>query len=159
MKLERTGIILSTENYQACVDFYSTEIGLPILEILDNAHSKLTTLGFGPDTCLMIETEGEAHPPGKSIAQNPVVLRFKVRGVEAIARTLEDRGAQVNFRKEVWGTVGDFVDPDGNRCSLREEVAVGMPVTRHPPHRSVRALLTHTAPTSSQTRKRWFGYG
>src|SRR5208283_4506560 len=24
-------------------------------------------------------------------------------------------------------------------------VAVGMPVTRHPPHRSVRALLTHTA--------------
>jgi hypothetical protein len=33
-------------------------------------------------------------------------------------------------------------------------VAVGMPVTRHPPHRSVRALLTHTAPTSSQTRQR-----
>ena len=45
MKLERTGIILCTENYQACVDFYSTEIGLPILEVLDNAHSKLTTLG------------------------------------------------------------------------------------------------------------------
>ena len=27
-------------------------------------------------------------------------------------------------------------------------VAVGMPVTRHPPHRSVLALLTHTVPTS-----------
>jgi hypothetical protein len=28
------------------------------------------------------------------------------------------------------------------------EVAVGMPVTRHPPHRPVLALLTHTIPTS-----------
>jgi hypothetical protein len=27
-------------------------------------------------------------------------------------------------------------------------IAVGMPVTRHPPHRSVRAQLRHTAPTS-----------
>ena len=28
-------------------------------------------------------------------------------------------------------------------------IAVGMPVTRHPPHRSVRAQLRHTAPTLS----------
>jgi hypothetical protein len=28
-------------------------------------------------------------------------------------------------------------------------VAVGMPVSRHPPHRSQRALLTHWAPTLS----------
>ncbi len=27
-------------------------------------------------------------------------------------------------------------------------IAVGMPVTRHPPHRSVREELPHTAPTS-----------
>jgi hypothetical protein len=27
-------------------------------------------------------------------------------------------------------------------------VAVGMPLTRHPPHRSVRAVLPHTAPAS-----------
>ena len=32
-------------------------------------------------------------------------------------------------------------------------VTVGMPVARHPPYRSVRALLTHTAPTSSTWRK------
>ncbi len=31
---------------------------------------------------------------------------------------------------------------------LRVVIAVGMPVTRHPPHRSVRARLRHTAPTS-----------
>jgi len=33
------------------------------------------------------------------------------------------------------------------------EVTVGMSVTRHPPYRSVRALLTHTAPTSSIWRE------
>ena len=32
-------------------------------------------------------------------------------------------------------------------------VTVGMSVTRHPPYRSVRALLTHTAPTSSIWRE------
>ena len=32
-------------------------------------------------------------------------------------------------------------------------VTVGMPVTRHPPYRSVRAVLPHTAPTSSVWRQ------
>jgi len=32
-------------------------------------------------------------------------------------------------------------------------IAVGMPVTRHPPHRSVLALLTHTAPRSDLLRR------
>ncbi len=32
-------------------------------------------------------------------------------------------------------------------------VAVGMPVTRHPPHRSGLALLTHPAPRSDQLRR------
>jgi hypothetical protein len=30
-------------------------------------------------------------------------------------------GVIVNIRREVWGTVADFVDPDGNYCSLRDE--------------------------------------
>ena len=34
-----------------------------------------------------------------------------------------------------------------NRGEHGQRVAVGMPVTRHPLHRSVHALLTHTAPT------------
>jgi hypothetical protein len=38
-------------------------------------------------------------------------------------------------------------------------VAVGMAVTRHPPHRSVRAELPHTAPASGQTQWRLSGYG
>ncbi len=38
-------------------------------------------------------------------------------------------------------------------------VAVGMPVTEHPPHRSVRAELPHTAPASGHDAKRSDGYG
>ena len=38
-------------------------------------------------------------------------------------------------------------------------VAVGMPVSRHPPHRSRRAGLPHRAPASGQTQRRWSGYG
>ena len=44
-------------------------------------------------------------------------------------------------------------------------VAVGMAVTRHPPHRSVRAELPHTAPAlgfnaeaSYRMRMHWIGY-
>ena len=32
---------------------------------------------------------------------------------------------------------------------INQEIAVGMPITRHPPHRSQRALLMHWAPASS----------
>jgi hypothetical protein len=34
------------------------------------------------------------------------------------------------------------------RAMLEKRVTVGMPVTRHPPYRSVREVLPHTAPTS-----------
>ena len=43
-----------------------------------------------------------------------------MRDVEAAAERLEARGVRVSIRREVWGTVGDFIDPDGNRCSLRD---------------------------------------
>ena len=34
---------------------------------------------------------------------------------------IETGGVRVEIRREPWGTVGDFVDPDGNRCALRDE--------------------------------------
>ena len=50
-----------------------------------------------------------------------MTLRLNVRDVEASAAALEARGVRVVIRREFWGTVGDFVDPDGNRCALRDE--------------------------------------
>ena len=123
MQLERTGVILFTENYHACVRFYAETLQLPVLEVLDDAHSKLTALRFGADTYLMIETGGHAAPAGKTLDHNPMWLRFNVADVAAAAAELNAKGVDVNIRHEVWGTVGDFKDPDGNICSLREEPA------------------------------------
>ena len=121
MKYERTGVILCTEKYDECVAFYSDVLRLPILEILDDEHSKLTVFDFGANTYLMLETGGKAIPSGKNLNQNPVWLRFNVNSVEEAARELLTKGINVNIRREIWGTVGDFMDPDGNICSLREE--------------------------------------
>ncbi|NNF78803.1 MAG: glyoxalase [Rhizobiales bacterium] len=121
MRFERTGVILCTENYVECVAFYQNALQLPVLETLDNEHSKLTTFKFGSDTDLMIEMGGTAIPDGKTLADNPVWLRFNVADVDEAAADLKTRGISVNIRREVWGTVGDFMDPDGNICSLREE--------------------------------------
>ena len=120
-KYERTGVILCTENYDECVAFYTDVLALPILKVVDDEHSKLTVLEFGADTYLMIETYGNAVPAGKSLKQNPVWLRFNVKSVNDAALELSSRGIEVNIRKEVWGTVGDFLDSDGNVCSFREE--------------------------------------
>ncbi len=121
MKYERTGVILCTEMYDECVEFYSHVLSLPILEVLDDEHSKLTVLGFGADTYLMVETGGEAIPSGKNVKQNPVWLRFNVKSVEDASQELLEKGIDVKIRREKWGTVGDFCDPDGNICSFREE--------------------------------------
>ncbi len=121
MKFERTGVILCTEKYDECVAFYSEVLNLPVIETLDDEHSKLTVLRFGEDTYLMVETGGKAVPSGKDLIQNPVWLRFNVKSVEDAAAELLDKGIDVQIRKEVWGTVGDFRDPDGNMCSFREE--------------------------------------
>ena len=120
MNLTRSGIILFTEQYEACVDFYRRILELPDLFSLDDEHSKLTCLNLGGNY-LMIETGGAAFPGGRPIEQSPVKLRFNVSDIEAAASVLEARGVRVTIRRETWGTVGDFVDPDGNRCSLRDE--------------------------------------
>lgn len=120
MELTRSAIILCTEHYEACVGFYRRTLGLPEFFSLDNEHSRLTCLDMA-GSYLMIEAGGTAVPGGKPIERSLVILRFNVRDVEAIAELLKARGVHVSIRREVWGTVGDFVDPDGNQCALRDE--------------------------------------
>ena len=121
MRYTRTGLILCTKNYKECVAFYADILDLPILNALDSEHSKLTCFDMGGDSYLMIETGGTAVATGKSLDQNPVWLRFNVEDVDEAADELRRKGVDVKIRKEVWGTVADFVDPDGNFCSLRDE--------------------------------------
>ena len=117
---KRNGIILFTDQYEANVKFYSRILELPVLFVLDNDHSKLTCLELGGNY-LMIEPCESTLPNSQGRRQNPVCIRFNVEDVDATADELANRGVNVTIRNEVWGTVGDFNDPDGNRCSLRDE--------------------------------------
>ena len=123
MRYTRTGVILCTEKYEQCVEFYSQLLGLPVMHSLDNEHSKLTCCDMESGNYLMIETGGKAMPGGKSLEQNPVWLRFNVENVEESAKILRGKGLDIAVRAEVWGTVADFTDPDGNYCSLRDEAS------------------------------------
>ena len=102
------------------MDFYRRILALPELFSLDNEDSTLTCLDMA-GSYLMLETGGTAVPGGKPIERSPTILRFNVRDVDATVELLEARGVRVSSRREIWGTVGDFIDPDGNRCSRRDE--------------------------------------
>lgn len=120
MKYIRTGVILCTQNYKECVAFYSDIMELEILNSVDNEHSKLTCFDMGCNNYLLVETGGTAIPAGKTLEQNPVWLRFNVQDIEDAAGELRRKGIKAKIRNEIWGTVADFLDPDGNMCSLRE---------------------------------------
>ena len=125
MNFTRTGIILVTENYTECVRFYQETLGLGLLFALDNEHSRLTSLDMGGGNYLMIETGGHGVTGAKDYRQNPVWIRFNVQDVESASAALQAKGIDVNIRREPWGTVADFTDPDGNVCSFRDEASFG----------------------------------
>jgi len=116
MKLERTGVVLYTENYDACVGFYRDKVGLPVL--FDD--EELTCFDFGGGY-LMVEEGGVASPTGKNPSQNPTCLRLNVNDVSECVGLLKERGVEVDFQEHSWGAVAKFFDPDGNLCALRDE--------------------------------------
>ena len=120
MDFARLGIILLTHNYEACVAFYTETLGLPVMFRKDEPGSHLTCCEFG-GAYLMIEIDGPEPAARKPVEQNPTKLRFNVADVEAAAQELESKGVEVKRAVLDWGTIADFVDPDGNLCSLRDE--------------------------------------
>lgn len=109
------GIILGTERFEACLAFYRDIIGLPVWF----EKPGLACLRFG-DGYLMIEHGGVARDRRKSNAENPTMLRFNVADVRASADKLAEKGVAVSVRDFDWGTVGTFIDPDGNACELKD---------------------------------------
>ncbi len=108
------GIILGTENFEACVRFYREVIGLPLWY----TKPSLVCLRFG-DGYLMIETGGKAYDGVKPDINNPTMIRFNVEDVGGVAKLLRERGVVVDVKTFDWGTVGTFADPDGNKCELK----------------------------------------
>lgn len=126
MTFTMTGIILFTENYEQCVAFYGSVVGLEILHAIDRADECLTTFALGPNTYLMVETGGVAAETGKTVAQNPTKLRFNVPDVRAVSERLRSKGVDVAVADYRWGTTAEFRDPDGNLCALRSDGGFGV---------------------------------
>lgn len=114
-EIKTHGIILGTENYEACCAFYRDVIGLPVW--YDKGH--LLCLKFG-NGYLMIETGGHAHEGIKPNSDNPTMLRFNVDDVKTASEALRARGVDVDYKEYEWGQVGTFCDPDGNKCELKD---------------------------------------
>jgi lactoylglutathione lyase len=108
------GIILFTERFAECVAFYRDTLGLAVWF----EKPGLCCLHFGGGY-LMIESGGVGRDTRKNLGENPTVLRFNVPDVEAAARLLEAQGIAVERMHYDWGTIGVFLDPDGNPCGLK----------------------------------------
>lgn len=113
--VERHGIILKTERYEACLAFYRDGFRLPV----EFANDFLTCLSFG-SAYLMIEHGGPAAAQPRSLDQNPTVLRFNVADIGAATSALAARGIAAEIQRHDWGTIAICHDPDGNQVELRD---------------------------------------
>ena len=120
MKFTKAGIILNTQKYQECVDFYGTILGLDIMFKIDRPKEKITTFALGK-VYLMIEPGGHAQAGQKSVTKCLTKFRFNVNDVLSECRALRRKGVQVEVIDHSWGTTAEFSDPDGNRCALRSQ--------------------------------------
>ena len=103
-----------TERFEACVAFYRDILELPVWY----EKPGLVCFRFG-DGYLMVETGGVARDSRKPQSENPTMLRFNVDDVLTAADELRRRGIEVDVQTYAWGTVGTFVDPDGNACEFK----------------------------------------
>ncbi len=124
MRFTMAGVILFTERYDACVDFYRRVLELDVLHEIDRVGEQLTTFSLG-GTYLMVEGGGVASEAVKTVATCPTKLRFNVADVQGTADVLRDRGVEVTVTEHSWGTTAEFTDPDGNPCALRSDDGFG----------------------------------
>ena len=120
MNISRTGVILNTEKYHECVDFYKKVFDLKIMFAQAEGDFRLTCLELGT-TYLMIETGGFASTGGKSVSQNATKLRFNVADINSALEKLTDLGIDAEITHSDWGSTINLFDPDGNRIGIRDE--------------------------------------
>ena len=125
MNIVRTGIILNTEQYEACVDFYQKVFNLKIMHTKNDSDGfALTCFEFG-GSYLMVETGGVAADGEKDIATSPAKLRFNVSDIEKALDSIQAHGIDAHIERYDWGSTINICDPDGNRVGIRDEASFG----------------------------------
>lgn len=120
MDIVRTGIIINTEKYDACVAFYKNLFGLKILFDQKTGDFQLTCFEFN-GAYLMIETEGFSKPEGKNIKESPAKLRLNVSDIEDALASVREYGIEAKIETYDWGSTINIFDPDGNRVGIRDD--------------------------------------
>ncbi|NRA92496.1 MAG: glyoxalase/bleomycin resistance/dioxygenase family protein [Psychroserpens sp.] len=115
MTFDRTGIILYTLKYEACVDFYANILGLSKLFETD----QLTCFAFG-NAYLMVELDDTYDGSKKEPERLKTCLRMNIPNVKQMANELKVKGIDVDYQEHSWGTVAKFFDPDGNLCAFKD---------------------------------------
>lgn len=118
--IARYGIILNTENFEACVAFYRDLFGLRQLFKKDENGFKLTCLEYG-EGYLMVEQGGKAKNDVKSPEEGSFKLRFNVKDLEKALAEIRTWGIDADITENAWGRTINISDPDGNRVGVRDE--------------------------------------
>lgn len=92
MIFDRTGFILYTINYAACVQFYETLLKLPILFKTD----QLTCFAFG-EAYLMVELDDTASEETVRTGRIKTCFRMNVENVRILADKLIEAGIDVDY--------------------------------------------------------------
>ncbi|MBU1305193.1 MAG: VOC family protein [Alphaproteobacteria bacterium] len=111
----RFGIILKTENFAGCIEFYRNVLSLKLWY----QKQDLFCFHFGADSYLLVEQGGVGSSLRKGTETNPVVLRFDVADVDRAADRVAEFGIEVEVLRFDWGTIAIFSDPDGNPCEFK----------------------------------------
>ena len=119
MNITKTGLILKTENYQACIDFYTNIIGLKLNSEKIDGDFKMSEFDFG-DSYLFVETHGKAAIDGKKdMDTNPFVMRFDVSDIKETFVYLKSENVNAEYFDFDWGQIIMAYDPDGNRIEFK----------------------------------------
>lgn len=128
MEFDRTGIILYTLAYEACVAFYAKVLGLKIMFTAQD----LTCFEFGSSYIMVERDDTDTGTPLES-ERIKTCLRMNVPDVRQLAELLRAQGVEVDYQEHAWGTVAKFYDPDGNLCAFKDSPKFEKQITDHQP--------------------------
>ena len=116
MQFNRTGFILYTIRYRACIDFYENVLNLPRLF----ATHELTCFEFGTSYLMVEKDIQDVFSKNGQPDRIKTCLRMNVPDVKALANQLRSQNIKVDYQEHSWGTVAKFYDPDGNLCAFKD---------------------------------------
>ena len=120
-KVFYTSVLVSDQD--RALDFYTNVLGLEHrVENPTPDGPRFLTVGVRGDDFMLVLWPGE---PGKAVpamGRPPASITIETEDIHATYDELKSRG--VEFISDVlefeWGSVAQFVDPDGNRLQIRE---------------------------------------